>query len=404
MRILLPCLLLPHTGADHASAFTVYHTIRHLARRHEITLVSFVRDHAEAVKAEELKSLCRRVETVELPRGFRQRIKSRLCWFRQTPLAFAQCDSERMRALLHHLCREDKFDLAHVEYSPMACYANALGSLPALISVHDLVHLTAQRHARHLPLSRQKFEWWLDSRFCRDYELKFYRRFKRVVAISPSIQRQLHQMDPNLPVEVIPPGVNFPVGGKEHHPGKGHNLIFMGAMWRRENIEAVTYFCREIFPLVQSAIPDVHLLVVGGSPASAVLSLRSDAVEITGYIPDLKKCYLEADVSIAPVRVAGGVLCKILDAMAWGLPVVSTSAGNEGIGARPGQEILLGDSPEAFARQTILLLQDGNLRRSAGESARRFVENNFQWEKNIQKLEVVYAACLEHDLSPVIAD
>jgi len=137
------------------------------------------------------------------------------------------------------------------------------------------------------------------------------------------------------------------------------------------------------------------LTIVGGSPSEEVRRLALDqGIRVTGYVEDLLPYYLKSDVSIAPMRIAGGVQCKILDAMAAGLPVVTSSQGNEGIGARPEKEIIVADSPNDFAERTVELLQDGYLRKTISQRGLDFLRSNFSWEQNIEKLEKIYQECL----------
>ena len=136
------------------------------------------------------------------------------------------------------------------------------------------------------------------------------------------------------------------------------------------------------------------LHIVGGSPADAVKRLASDpAVKVTGYVEDLACYYQRCDVSVAPMRMVGGVMCKILDAMAAGLPVVTTFEGNAGIGAKPGEEILIANTTESFADETIALLRDGQRRATIGRRGLDFVRREFSWDESIRRLERVYEEC-----------
>jgi len=169
----------------------------------------------------------------------------------------------------------------------------------------------------------------------------------------------------------------------------------MGAMWRPENIDAVMYFYRSVFNLVREVIPDVTLYIVGGSPSEEIRNLASDpGVRVTGYVEDLPSFYMKCDVSIAPIRMTGGVHCKILDAMASGLPVITTTGGNEGIAATPDKEIIIADEADVFARRTIELLEDEDRGKSIGAAGLEFVRRNFGWSHIIGRLEDVYQECL----------
>ncbi len=169
----------------------------------------------------------------------------------------------------------------------------------------------------------------------------------------------------------------------------------MGAMWRPENIDAVMYFYRSVFSLIREVIPDVTLYIVGGSPSEEIRNLASDpGVRVTGYVEDLPSFYTKCDVSIAPIRMTGGVHCKVLDAMASGLPVITTTGGNEGIAATPDKEIIIADEADVFAGRSIELLEDKDRRKSIGAAGMEYVRQNFEWNHIIGRLETVYRECL----------
>jgi len=395
MRVLLISLLLPHPRADHASAFTVFKMIRHLADRHDVSLVSFVRSEEEGREAQEVGEFCRSVDTVLIPHGIGQKLRERAGLLGLKPIALSNSLSREMTACINRVMNDRVFDVAHVEYTPMGQYASLIKELPSLITVHDIVHLTARRSAKELRFSRKKLEWMADSLVCRRYEARIYSAFDRVVGLSKDIKQRLHAMNPSLDVTVIPPGVDIPERTKVHAPGPGRHLVYMGAMWRDENIESVLYFYNSVFKRIQSQIPDVMLHVVGGRPSDEIKRLSADpAVRVTGYVDDLVSYYLDCDVSIAPIRIAGGVMCKILDAMAVGLPVVTTEAGNEGIGAKPNEEILVASNAEEFADCTIQLLKNSEERRRLSTKARDFVRRSFSWQSSIDKIEQVYEVCV----------
>jgi glycosyltransferase involved in cell wall biosynthesis len=395
MKILFVTLLLPHPHADHASSFTVFKMIRSLSRRHEISLVSFVRSEEEKEYAEYLKPYCERIKTVLLPQDVFTKYRARAKLFSMVPLAVSNSYSRKMKETIHSLIAQDTFDIVQIEYAPMGQYISEIKDVTAVINVHDLISIAAKKIAENLGLSRKKLEWLADSLISRRYEARLYRQFSKVIAISESVKRQLLACNPSLSISVISPGVDIPDIQKSHSSGMGRRLIFMGAMWRYENIEAVLSFYHSAFARIRKKIPDVTLCIAGGSPSEEIKKLAADpAVTITGFVDDLLPYYIESDISIAPMRIGGGVQCKILDAMAAGLPVITTSQGNEGICAAPAKEIFVADTPETFAERTVELIKNSELRKTISRNAIHFVRKNFGWEQTIERLEAVYNECL----------
>jgi glycosyltransferase involved in cell wall biosynthesis len=391
MRIMFVSHLLPHPLADHASAFWAYEMIRKLSVNHDVSSVSFVRSEEERGHAKYLETYCKRVETVVLPQSFSRKLWARAKLIALTPISVSSSYSRKMRDTIRTMAREDRYDIVQMDHSLMGQYVDAVaGSLTAL-NVLDLVYVQSRMFSDNLGLSRHKLEWFVDSLLSRRYEIRLYKKFDHVLAVSPKIRDTLLACDPSLRTSVIPVGVNVPKTRRTHDSQKGNRLIFMGAMWRSANIDAIRYFCRSVLPLIREVVPDVTLHVVGGGPSAEVKRVGAESgVTVTGYVEDLQAYYQQSDVSIAPMRISGGVQCKILDAMASGLPVITTSAGNEGIGAEPDVEVVVADTATEFARRTIELLEDGARRTAISERGLEFVTRNFSWDTIMGKLENIY--------------
>ena len=395
MKILFISSLLPHPYADHAGAFLSYKVIKHLSQKHDISLISFSRTEKEMRFVRYLREYCKKVEAIIIPQNIHRKLWNRAKLLTFTPLAVSNSYCREMRNRISSIIRGEKYHIVQMDYTPMGQYISEVTDSATLINVPDLISLTAKRFVDNLRFSRKKLEWFIDSVISLNYETRLCAKFDHVLAISPKIKECLLARNPSLNISVIPTGVDIPKIQKPHNTRKGINLIFMGAMWRRENIESVLYFYRNVFGLIRKAVPEVKLHIVGGSPSQEITNLADDSsVKVTGYVEDLSDYYLKCDVSIAPMRIAGGIMCKVLDAMAFGLPVVTTSQGNEGVGAEAGKEIFVEDDPGAFADRTIELLQDGQLRKTISDNALDFIRRNFSWEHTTNKLESLYRKCL----------
>jgi glycosyltransferase involved in cell wall biosynthesis len=395
MKILFVSLLLPHPYADHASAFTVFKTIKHLSKKHTISLVSFTRSEKEKEYVRFIKPYCKNVETVVLPQNRLRKLWVRTNLLTLTPINVSQSYSREMQDKIHFMISENKYDIVQMEYSPTGQYISAVKNTATVINVHDMISISAERLVKNLKFSRKKLEWFIDSLIGRGYESRLYRKFNKVITLSEKLKDHLLDCDPSLKISVIPPGVDIPEVQKTYTSEKGKNLIFMGAMWRDENIDAVLYFYHSAFNLIRKDMPEVTLTIIGGSPSEEIKSLACDSgVRVTGYVEDFLPYYLKSDISVAPMRIGGGVQCKILDSMAAGLPVITTSQGNEGIGAREEEEIIVADDPKEFAQRTVELLQNGHRRKAIGQRGMDFVRRNFDWNQIIKRLETVYQECI----------
>ena len=168
--------------------------------------------------------------------------------------------------------------------------------------------------------------------------------------------------------------------GVEAHP-QADTLIFNGALTYFANYQAMAYFLERIYPLIRAECPQVRLAITGRTEGVALAALRADeSVTFTGYLSDIRPLVAGSSVCIAPLLEGGGTRLKILEAMALGTPVVATSKGTEGLGATHGEHLLIADDPAEFARHTIALLKDAELRARLAVQARAFVQARYDWE------------------------
>jgi len=231
------------------------------------------------------------------------------------------------------------------------------------------------------------------------YEATICRLADQVVVVSEADRAALQQLVSGLEVTVVPNGVDIEFYNDQLKSGHcldigPRSLVFTGKMDFRPNVDAVLWFCQEVLPLVRGQMSDVRFYIVGQSPHRRVLRLAEDpAVTVTGYVDDVRPYIAGASVYVVPLRIGGGTRLKLLEAMAMGRAIVSTSLGCEGfeeLGS--GRELSVADTPDEFAQQVIELLGDAPRRERRGQAARRFVEERYDWRLIVPRLEQVYAA------------
>jgi len=194
---------------------------------------------------------------------------------------------------------------------------------------------------------------------------------------------------------VIPNGVDI----QKYQPLPAENaspvLLFIGNMGYPPCVDAVLYFCREIFPRIRSVLSAAELWIVGRDPRPEVLQLNGDGVHVTGRVDDVIPYYQQSAVCVVPLRAGGGTRLKILEAMALGRPVVSTTIGCEGLDVVDGEHLLIADNPKQFAEKTVRLLTDRQLYQHISTNGRQLVEARYDWDKIAGRLMEVYAFMLE---------
>jgi polysaccharide biosynthesis protein PslH len=167
-------------------------------------------------------------------------------------------------------------------------------------------------------------------------------------------------------------------------------LLFVGNLSYPPSADAALYFCKEILPQVCSLLEGVETWIVGANPIPELLQLDGKFIHVTGQVPDVTPYYRRSSVCVVPVRAGGGTRLKILEAMALGRPVVSTTVGSEGLAVVDGEHLLVADSPKVFAEQIVHLLTDQTLYERITANARRLVVTQYDWDAIAARLLQIY--------------
>ena len=195
-------------------------------------------------------------------------------------------------------------------------------------------------------------------------------------------------------VSEIPTGVDIDFFSRPASAPAGADLVFIGSMDWLPNIDGVLYFVREILPIIRRRRPECTLAIVGRTPSAEIeqLAKRDRNIQVTGTVPDIRPYLWGSSVSIVPLRIGGGTRLKIYEAMAAGIPVVSTTIGAEGLKVDPPDNIRLADDPQSFARDCLDLLADPGERARIAGSARQMVCAEFSWEAVSRCFEAILLA------------
>ena len=389
----------PHQG----TTIRNYNLIAQLAPRHEIHLLSLVASPPSAQSMEHLLSLCKSVHTLPVPmRSTRERAISTL--LSPQPDMGLRLESPLAHQRTADLLGQELFDVIQVEGIEMAPYLLQAARLrehrPLLVFDDHNAEYVLQRRACETdvrkpacwPAAAYSFVQWQK---LRRYERRACQCADRVVAVSVADARALRSLLPGLAVAVIPNGVDLSYyRADEPFPPlpASPSLVFTGKMDFRPNVDAVLWFYQQVLSRLQKSLPSpVHFYVVGQSPHPRLAPLAQDPhVTLTGYVNDVRPFIAGADVYVVPLRIGGGTRLKVLEAMAMGKAIVSTTLGCEGLGLHDGQEALLADTPAFFADRVLALLRDASQRRDLGQRARRFVEGRYDWQMIVPALERLY--------------
>jgi len=212
------------------------------------------------------------------------------------------------------------------------------------------------------------------------------------IAISADEKKTLLELAPTAVIEILPNVFEIPAKAPPGPEGR-RDVLFLGGFWHRPNGDAAKWFVEHIWPRVSAMAPDSRFLIAGSNPGADVLALgRTEGVEVLGYVANLELLYNSARVCVAPLRFGAGVKGKVGQSMAYGLPVVATSIGAEGMCLQDGEHLLIGDDPNVFAQHVIALMQDDRLWIKMQAKAREFVEAQFSVRALTEKVEHLFHA------------
>lgn len=300
----------------------------------------------------------------------------------------------RSRALLRQveaLTRRERFDAIVCDFLASAANIPELGN--AVLFQHNVESAIWKRHTEHAPTPWHRA-------FCRAqysgmlrYEAGVCRAAKKIIAVSNADAREMQSLYGASRIASVPTGVDIDYFAPPRAVPTAQDLVLVGSMDWRPNIDGLNWFVGHVLPLVRARRPDCSLAVVGRRPTSEILRLaETDArIRVTGTVDDVRPYLWKSAVSIVPLRIGGGTRLKIYEAMAAKIPVVSTSVGAEGLDVRDGENIAMADSPQQFAERCLALLDDSAARQRMAATAWEMVSACYSWEVISRKFEQLLA-------------
>ena len=368
MRILLVTPFLPYPGVPHAGGKLVFHLLSTLTQNHSVCLVSRIFPGEEA-HLSALRKIVPRIETVSAEGPIKMRSSISLL---RTFLSY-----RRLARKAKEILEREPFDICQVEFTETAILFRAPKGVPSILSLHDVIAKPAYRRYENSRGGKWGFHW-MKWKTLRALERRAISGYGMVFVLSEVDREWACRLYPGCSFRVLryPAGLEFRNLPRAEIPGR---ILFVGALNRPQNVESVRYILSHVWPVVREKIPDAEFWVAGGGLGDDLrMDLSGDPrIRVPGWVDNLEEHYKSAAAFVAPVLVGGGIIVKILDALAAGVPVVTTTYGNEGIGAKEGEEILVSDTPSAFTKSVLDLLGDPGLRGKIGERGKRFADAGF---------------------------
>ena len=384
----------------------VHGLMTQLARRHELTVVMLVDDEFDAEECRRaMQAYCRDVVLVENPYG-RQGFAKRLLQVRSLASTWSfdrlRVTVPALQRALDRLLRDERFDVVNLEFPYLGhCRLRQAPPgvrVPALVvDSHEIAYDLARQFAMAGAHWGRRLYAGANWRKLKREELRVYREADGVYLCSTADEQRLLKDIPTARTAVIPNAadVDYYQPRPLDPPSDGRTVMYFGHLSTVPNIDGVLHFANDIWPRIAKAHPNAHFKIVGGRAPPSLLALAGSRVELTGFVPDLRKQLAAAAIVVVPLRLGGGTRLKIVEAMAMGKAIVSTSLGAEGIEAVSGSDILIEDEPAAFAKAVSRLLADPCLAARIGRSARRLAVERYAWSGAAQALESFYRRILE---------
>jgi sugar transferase (PEP-CTERM/EpsH1 system associated) len=386
MKILFLTHLLPYPPNDGARIRS-FNLLKTLARLHKVTLVSFINETTRQEDVEELRGYVHDLKTVF--RAQKYAVKDLLkgvCT--SEPFTIINYRSTEMSEVVVKVLK-DGCDAVHCEHLNMAQYASAACGVKRIIDMHNIESEIVRRYGARVSNPLKSLYARMTADKLAKYEQKILSSFDLCTAVSARDAEQMSRYCSNT--IVVDNGVDLDSFIFRDRDVTKPKLVYTGWMKYHANDDGAKFFCSEILPLIKKGEPDITIDIVGKEPSDEVLKLSEiSGVNVTGVVPDVRPFINAASVYVVPLRVGGGTRLKILEAMAIGIPVVSTGVGCEGLGVTNNENILIADSPEEFARQTLRLLGDASLRKRLVADARALIEKRFSWKTIGKRLLEAY--------------
>ncbi len=381
---------------DHGHHLRTGNVLKCLAKDHVIHFVGFYKDDTELTYLSELRKYCDSVNVFPLREGA---FRLRYFWglltnlFSAQPFPAQRYDLPAAQKRVRELIRTKNIDVVHFDAPWLAAYRAAVAPCPKILTTHNVEaeRLRTWMRVEKNPLAKAYL--YLQYRKLYRFEKNLYRQFEQNIVVSELDRGELAKFAPDTPFAVVPNGVDAAFFSPNYARMSPNRIVWAGPMNDPYNKDAVDYFLHDVYPLLNEKFPTVVATFLGSSPTPYLQDLAKNDPRIiaAGYVDDIRPYVDEATVFIAPLRAGGGTKLKVLNAMAQGKAVVTTSIGAEGISGVSPENIRIADSPQAYASAICHLLAFPDEARSVGQKARELVLKYYDWQVIRRQMSGLYS-------------
>jgi polysaccharide biosynthesis protein PslH len=369
-----------------------YNIIKHLAKKHDITLFSLIKDDSEMQFVPELKKYCKKVKVFKRPQKPWTLRNIILSVFGPFPLLVIRNQSLEERREIKKELEREKYDLIHAETFYVMPHLGKT-NVPTILVEQTIWHNVYKHYVDNEVHPLLKPFYLQDVVKIKYWERYYWGKADRLFGVSHEDRLVMTKLVPKKKVGIIPNGVDTNYYDQKKILKKYPPRILYGVTnfeWL-QNQEATEILIKQVWPLLKKRVPYAKIWIVGRKiPDWVKNEVKTGEVVITENIPDARDAYKGASVMVAPIKGAGGTRLKVLEAMAAGLPVVSTKVGVAGLNLKDGENVMIADDPKSIAEKAVKLLIDKNLAKKIGKKGRDHVRKHFDWESIVKLHDPIY--------------
>ncbi len=393
MKILMITPYLPYPLYSGGQIRT-FNLLKQLSKKHQITLISFIRKDEERTYLPLLDKFTEKIITIKRRRAWNL-INILLAGFSNYPFLVSIYYSPHLKRTIKKLLEEDKYDLIHAETFYVLPNIPQT-STPILLVEQTIEFLVYHRYSQRTSLFFLKPLLYLDVSKITSWEKHYWKKVDKLATVSAKdkeyIQKSINRKD----IQVVPNGVDFDSFQKVYEGNikrkKGKNILFVGNFTWLPNREGVYILTKEIWPIIHRRLPSAKLFIIGRNPTYNIIRLNNPQlkIKVLGEINDIRQAFSSADLSLLPIKNGRGTKYKVLESIAAGVPVVGTPLAVEGLNLTPGKEVLVGQTSQELASYAYQLLQNPQLGKQISQAALVKLRKQFSWTKVAKQLESIY--------------
>ena len=393
MKILMLTPYLPYPDSSGGQIRTL-NLLKHLHKKHQITLVSLIKDKKDNKYKKHLLKYCDKVLTFQRSKNPFTLKNILLAGFSTKPFLIVRNSAPGVQEAVAKELETGGYDLIHAEtFYVMPSIPQT--KIPVILVDQTIEYLVYKHYTNETARKIVRPLLSVDVAKLRLSEKRYWQKADQVVAVSENDKKEMRKLVPDLDVKVVPNGVNLDLFKKKTSwSDKKPIILFVSNFKWLQNIEAAHVLIEKVFPLVQAKNPQVKLRIVGQHVPEDIIAQANDSIIVNSIpgedVKTLVEAYKSSTVFASTIRGPGGTRLKNLAAMASQLPIVSTKTGIQGLGAKDGEHVLIGNTPQILADHILEVIKQPKLAEKLGKNARKLVEETYDWKIIAKILDKCY--------------